>query len=235
MSKMNVKQIEPYFNNHHEHKHVDLRAAKEEVINDYALKMKDGQKFPAILLGEFPDSVNDGNKLIIDGMHRFLAAKKAGVELDVEVRKYDNAAAALADMVVHNIKHGLRLTTGDRNKRIKLLASRGYTDTDLAKMFGLSNMSIGRIKKGEQGEGISGPKKGSQLKKFSGYAPSAFVGVLDKINKTCKGKLKGYNDFFYVQDEKTEETSKNEEAFKIVEEAINRLVALVKGLEKNNE
>ena len=83
----------------------------EEVIEEYAEQMKNGDRFPALLV------YNDGeNYWLTDGFHRYHAHKWAGAEL-VRCRiKQGTRREAVLESVGVNAKHGLRRTNADKRR-----------------------------------------------------------------------------------------------------------------------
>lgn len=146
---------------------VQLRKPNEDKVDEYAEKMANGAKFPAVIMGYWPKTEKYGESGIVDGVQRLLAAEKAGAELDIESKKFPTFADALAYAYEANQAHGLPVTEGQRNKRILLLRQVDSTMSiaKLSKIFGLHQSSIDRILKGDQGEGKSGPKNGTSKSK----------------------------------------------------------------------
>ena len=140
---------------------IALRKPNDHKVAEYAERMAAGVKFPAIVIGRWPKSEKYGEAGIVDGMHRVSAAAAANLkELEVEEKKFNTLEDMLAYMYTVNMSHGLPVTEGQRNARIKLIKQIDpkLTLEKIAKQFGLHPSSVDRILKGSQGEGKSGPK-----------------------------------------------------------------------------
>ena len=145
-----------------------LREVHPDVVDDYVGKMKDGVKFPPIVIGV---EKLTNKQYIVDGLHRLSAAKQAGLgSITYEMVDYPDMPSLLADMLKRNLSHGLKPTAGERNRRIKLLLSRGLTMESIGSMVGLSKMSVSRISRDMQGE------HGAEVKKKKGSKPEPMKG-----------------------------------------------------------
>jgi len=148
---------------------ITLRKVNDHKVAEYAERMAAGVKFPAIVIGHWPKSEKYGEAGIVDGIHRVNAAAAANLkELEVEHKDFSTLESMLAYMYTANMSHGLPVTEGQRNARIKLIkqVDPKLTLEKIAKQFGLHPSSVDRILKGAQGEGKSGPKgKGANKSK----------------------------------------------------------------------
>src|SRR5690348_14513542 len=94
--------------------HCDVRVQPREhlnssVVDDYRDLMLDGEEFPPLLVVLVDDA-----KLLVDGYHRFEAAKRADIqELPCELRPGTLRDAILLACSV-NARHGLRRTWADK-------------------------------------------------------------------------------------------------------------------------
>lgn len=188
MSKsMSVEELQKIIN-----PEIALRGVNEARVADYAEKMSQGVKFPPVVIGRFPRSEKYGSEGIIDGVHRLTAAQAAGLKnFPYEEVQYSSLQDMLSDMYIRNMAHGMPVTEGQRNSRIKLLRTQGMTLEAIGNKFGLAKQSIDRIVRGQQGEGKSGPKGASKSKAHAtneGLKPKAFFGALEKINRTFELK-----------------------------------------------
>lgn len=232
MSKaMSVEELQKLIN-----PEIALRSVNAERVEEYAEKMSTGVKFPPIVVGRFPRSEKYGSKGIIDGIHRLTAAQAAGLKtFPYEEINYSSIGDMLADMYKHNMAHGLPVTEGQRNARIKLLRAQGMTLEAIGKEFSLAKQSIDRIVKGTQGEGKSGPKGANKSKAHAdteGLKPKAFFTALEKINRTFelnRAIAKVIEDMIEVTKESPDGTV-DAEKLSIVDETIENLVNLKKNL-----
>lgn len=218
-----------------------LRPVRQEKVDEYALLMREGAwdfKRSPIMLGEWPESKEYGGAGIIDGFHRFEAARKANKvhDLQTDMTKYDNVAYALADMLKMNLGHGLPPTNGQRNNRIRQLVENNWSQSQVAKMIGLTEASISRIVKGLQGEGPSGPKKGSvKVKgKIEAYGPGQFLTVIARVIKTLtnsKALLKVRDKYFPTDAQGNE--APNLSAIKMLKQVVDDLDKVARDFAKD--
>lgn len=216
---------------------IALRNVQEARVAEYAEKMEQGAKFPPVVVGKFPRSEKYGSEGIIDGLHRLTAARAANLKsFPYEEISYSSLSDMLADMYKRNQAHGLPVTEGQRNARIKLLRAQGMTLEAIGKEFSLHKSSVDRVVKGAQGEGKSGPKKGSNKseahKDTDGLKPKAFFKALEKIVRTCELK----RAIAKVVEEMIEVTKDapdgqvNEDMMSLIDETIVHLSTLKKSL-----
>ncbi len=196
MNTMQVEALEKLIN-----EAVALRPVNADKLAEYAERMEAGTKFPPVIVGSWPLSEKYGQGGVVDGMHRIGAAKVAGVKtLDVEERKFDTLQSALKFMYDANMAHGLPVTEGQRNARIKLLRKidPSLTLEKIGKEFGLGKSSIDRIVKDDQGEGKSGRKTGTSKSKAHKsqevLKPKAIVSALERLDYTF-ARVKPTADF----------------------------------------
>lgn len=172
---------------------IALRNVQEARVAEYAEKMGQGVKFPSVVIGKFPRSEKYGSEGIIDGLHRLTAARAANLKsFPYEEVQYSSLSDMLADMYKRNQAHGLPVTEGQRNARIKLLRAQGMTLEAIGKEFSLHKSSVDRVVKNQQGDGKPGPKKGANKSPShadtDGLKPKAFFKALEKIIRTCELK-----------------------------------------------
>ena len=121
----------------------------EDVVAEYAEHMLDGSKFPPVTV--FFDSVY---YWLADGYHRYYASKKANLE-DIEVEVINGTRR---DAILHslgaNSKHGLPRSNDDKRKAVMTLLDDmewcEWSDREIARTCGVSNMTVARIKKSLQ-------------------------------------------------------------------------------------
>ena len=90
----------------------------DEVVSDYAEAMKDGEKFPPIIVFKEARKPKNGKKTpdlcLADGYHRVGAARELGLEeIEAEVRE-GGFNEALKYALHANAEHGLRRTNADK-------------------------------------------------------------------------------------------------------------------------
>ena len=134
-----------------------LRPINTGLVEQYAQALRDGAEFPAIILGTYTDEDGVAAKLMVDGNHIYRACQLAKKSFRCEVVHYDSLAAALVDQLKRNLRHGLRLTTAQRDKRIReLIEEHNMSTRQVADAVGMSNASVSRIYRGIQNGGGAG-------------------------------------------------------------------------------
>jgi hypothetical protein len=88
----------------------------QQVVSDYAVALKDGAKFPAVVV--FHDGLE---YYLADGFHRYLSHVQAGrTEIEAEVKN-----GTLRDAILYSLSandtHGLRRTNADKRKSVMTL------------------------------------------------------------------------------------------------------------------
>ena len=127
-------------------------ALDQAVVTEYAEHMKDGDKFPPIVV------FHDGSEYwLADGFHRYFANKANGmVSIEAEVREGTQRDAILYSFGA-NGKRGLNINFEDKRNIIKrMLADKEWgqwTNAQIAKHVGVSKMTVGRVKQQLEEEG----------------------------------------------------------------------------------
>lgn len=215
---------------------ISLRKPNEHKIEEYAERMRAGVVFPPVIVGQWPASEKYGAFGIVDGIHRVGAALKAGVKsLSVEERAFPSLEEALSFMYIANMAHGLPVTEGQRNARIKLLRQidAKMSIDKLAEIFGLSRSSCDRILKDEQGEGKSGPKGANKSKAHKSQEPlkaKAFFNALERICETCESKIAVADILAFAQPETDKGPKVDKEMLQSLKATIANLTAMAKEL-----
>ena len=117
----------------------------QEVVKDYAEKMRDGEKFPAVVV------FFDGSAYwLADGFHRYFATKSnATVSIEAEVKNGTQDDAIFFAWGA-NGKRGLSMTAEDyRNIIYAMLRHpehKKMSNAAIAKHVGVSKMTVGRVK-----------------------------------------------------------------------------------------
>lgn len=120
-------------------------ALNQEVVKDYSEKMRDGEKFPEIIV------FFDGSDYwLADGFHRYFATKSnATVSIDCDVRTGTLSDATLFAFGA-NGKRGLSMSAEDNRNVIYAMLRHPdwskWTNAAIAKHVGVSKMTVGRVK-----------------------------------------------------------------------------------------
>ena len=115
------------------------------VVIEYAENMKDGAKFPAMVV------FHDGSDYwLADGFHRYFARKANGeLEAEFDVKQGTQRDALLYSFGANGIR-GLKLSSADVRAIIsRMLQDKEWSkwsDTQIAKHIGCSSMTVGRIR-----------------------------------------------------------------------------------------
>lgn len=118
----------------------------ESVIDDYAEKMREGVKFPAVTI------FYDGEAYwLADGFHRVEAAKRAGMtDIAAEVRQGTQRDAILFS-VGANDTHGLRRTHADKRRAVERLLRdeewAAWSDREIARRCAVHHDLVGRVRR----------------------------------------------------------------------------------------
>lgn len=117
----------------------------EDVIVDYAEKLRDGEKFPPVRVFKI-----NGEYYLVDGFHRLEAYKRNGItEIEVIVLE-GNEREALLCAVGANNNHGLHRTNKDKRKAVKTLLQDSEwckkSDNWIAKVCGVSQPFVGECR-----------------------------------------------------------------------------------------
>jgi hypothetical protein len=116
---------------------------KETLAAEYAEAMRDGAKFPPVVL--FHDGTDHW---LADGFHRHKAALDNGlVEIDADVRQGSRRDAVLFS-VGANATHGQRRTNDDKRRAILTLLNdeewHTWSDSEIARRCGVSDKTVAR-------------------------------------------------------------------------------------------
>lgn len=108
------------------------------LVNQYAHEMRAGAEFPPINVGIIDDESYPlhGKMLIEDGVHRWKAYAKLGVEfVDVKVKHYDTELDFLRAAIDPNVKHGRSIPFRDKARLLDLLRGYGLEDGEISKVI----------------------------------------------------------------------------------------------------
>jgi hypothetical protein len=117
----------------------------DSVVDEYAIAMMDGAKFPPIVL------FDDGNKKYLsDGFHRYTAALSSGRDrIEAEIHSGDKHAGFLYSIKA-NSTHGLRRTLEDKRHVVTLLLNdfeyADRSDREIAVMCNVSHPFVSKVR-----------------------------------------------------------------------------------------
>lgn len=142
----------------------------QETIDDYAEALREGAKFPPIVL------FHDGTQYhLADGWNRYFAHKKAGFEIiDADVRE-GTRRDAIYYALSANAKNGQRRTVADKRKAVMTMLDdmewSEKSDREIALACAVSNVFVSKLRKdaGKQPETIS-VKRGDKEYKMASTA-----------------------------------------------------------------
>ena len=122
----------------------------EEKIKEYATLMKEKNvDFPPLSVGYFPSGRPDMYYLI-DGFHRYEAAKRHNAKaIWVKQKTYHSMNAMYIDALRYNVAHGLPLTREEKTDAIAtiILQNQNATLKELSRWCGVSKSTVDRIRK----------------------------------------------------------------------------------------
>ncbi|MCE9610238.1 MAG: ParB N-terminal domain-containing protein [Chthoniobacter sp.] len=125
-----------------------------EVIDAFATKMREGEKFPFVIL------MNDGEQyLIADGWHRLLAARKNGYQRFPALCFGGTKQDALALMFRLHSLHGVPLARADRDHAV-VLACESFPEKanfEIAAMCGEPIETVATLREANK-SGLTKPK-----------------------------------------------------------------------------
>ena len=118
----------------------------ENVVAEYADRMKDGDQFPPVVV--FTDGQSHW---LADGFHRFFAAKRcAAPGIGCDVREGTLRDAILFSFSA-NTSHGLRRTSADKRKAVIAMLQdiewQDWADREIARHCGVSHPMVASIRK----------------------------------------------------------------------------------------
>jgi transposase len=123
----------------------------EDVAVDYSVKMKEGVQFPPIVVFEI-----DGKNCLSSGQHRYHAHKLNGALQIDSVVKQGTVDEAWMFGLQDNATHGHKPSKRDNENAVRRITKHpiygGMTNTQIAKVLGVTAMTVGRIKKKIQDE-----------------------------------------------------------------------------------
>ncbi len=147
----------------------------DEVVEEYASLIGAGTVFPPIRIIRDPD----GTLRVVDGFHRLMAAKLAGVEeIKAEIIPGDRKMATESALRA-NIVHGLRRSNADKRHAVRLALSEfsDLTSRTVAEMCGVGNHLVDEVRRemtegGQLGESPNSNRKGKDNKSYPARKPT---------------------------------------------------------------
>jgi hypothetical protein len=136
----------------------------QEIVDEYAQALLDGDKFPPIILFHDGDDYH-----LADGWKRYYANKKAGLEIidaDVRMGTYEDAFDYALTQANH--ANGERYSIEDKRHALNLALEKerysGKSDRDLAKMLRVSHPFVAKVRKaaGKQPDNIDVTRNGKK-------------------------------------------------------------------------
>ena len=157
----------------------------QDVVNDYAEKMKEGEVFPPVIV------FYDGSEYwLSDGFHRYFAHKLNGFSsIDCDVHEGTLDDATLFSFTT-NGKHGLGWTAEDkRNIVIKMLQHpiwSQWTNAEIARQANISKMTVGRVKKSLEADSVKTDTP--EVKKFTNSKGGTSLIDVSKVKTKTKAE-----------------------------------------------
>lgn len=137
----------------------------QDIIDEYAQSMLDGDKFPPVII------FNDGdNNYLVEGFKRYYANKKNGLEIidaDVRMGTYDDAFDYA--LTVANRIHGERYTQKDKRYQLNMALDMpryaAKSDRELSRILKVSHTFVSNSRKvtGQQPDVIETTRKGKPV------------------------------------------------------------------------
>jgi len=157
----------------------------QDVVNDYAEKMKEGEVFPPVIV------FYDGSEYwLSDGFHRYFAHKLNGfsaIDCDVQEGTLDDA---ILFSFTANGKRGLGMTDEDkRNIIIKMLQHpiwSQWTNAEIARRADTSKMTVGRVKKSLEADSVKTDTP--EVKKFTNSKGGTSLIDVSKVKTKTKAE-----------------------------------------------
>ena len=131
----------------------------QQVVSDYAVALKEGAKFPAVVV--FHDGLE---YYLADGFHRYLAHVQAGrTEIEAEVKN-----GTLRDAILYSLSandsHGLRRTNADKRKSVMTLLEddewKQWSSSDIARACKVSHVFVIKLRKDDKPEVVKITRNG---------------------------------------------------------------------------
>jgi len=113
----------------------------EEKVREYAEMMENGVEFEPVKVWER----EDGRVWVVDGVHRIEASKRIGREfIEGEALPIKDEIHYRMEAIRYNLRHGLALRPEERKLCAQQLYLAGVDQTEIQKLFGVSERTIRR-------------------------------------------------------------------------------------------
>jgi len=140
----------------------------QQVVSDYAVALKEGAKFPAVVV--FHDGLE---YYLADGFHRYLSHVQAGrTEIEAEVKN-----GTLRDAILYSLSandsHGLRRTNADKRKSVMTLLEddewKQWSSSDIARACKVSHVFVIKLRKDDKPEVVRVTRNGKVSERKAEY------------------------------------------------------------------
>lgn len=118
----------------------------DEVVEEYAQAMRDGDQFPPLQVYEVDDEC-----FVVDGWHRVYAADRAGLtDLPARVTVATDKRDAILASAGANTRHGLNRTNDDKRKAIRTVLldeeARQWSDREIARWCKVHHETVANVR-----------------------------------------------------------------------------------------
>jgi hypothetical protein len=140
----------------------------QQVVSDYAVALKEGAKFPAVVV--FHDGLE---YYLADGFHRYLSHVQAGrSEIEAEVKN-----GTLRDAILYSLSandsHGLRRTNADKRKSVMTLLEddewKQWSSAEIARACKVSHVFVIKLRKDDKPEVVKVTRNGKVTERKAEY------------------------------------------------------------------
>ena len=140
----------------------------QQVVSDYAVALKEGAKFPAVVV--FHDGLD---YYLADGFHRYLSHVQAGrTEIEAEVKN-----GTLRDAILYSLSandsHGLRRTNADKRKSVMTLLEddewKQWSSSEIARACKVSHVFVIKLRKDDKPEVVKVTRNGKVSERKAEY------------------------------------------------------------------
>jgi hypothetical protein len=151
----------------------------QQVVSDYAVALKEGAKFPAVVV--FHDGLE---YYLADGFHRYLSHVQAGrSEIEAEVKN-----GTLRDAILYSLSandsHGLRRTNADKRKSVMTLLEddewKQWSSAEIARACKVSSVFVIKLRQ-DKPEVIKTTRKGVTYERKSTNIPEVTPEVTPQV------------------------------------------------------
>lgn len=135
----------------------------QTVVASYSKAMRQQAQFPPLIIYR-----SEGQLILCDGHHRHAAAQAAGIHTLQAIIKSGTRGECLMEAVRVNLRHGLRLSAADKQRVVISLLTTGsdFSDRALAKLVGVSDRTVGRLRSRLNLPNLDAKRRGSDGKLY---------------------------------------------------------------------